>query len=898
VIGGVGVGTNLIEKIDGLIYLTPLVQFIDDAPPSIAAVSAINATAVRVVFSEKVKSSAESVGKYGIDLVSVYDADLLSNNKTIILRVSPGHDNNTVYNLTVTSIFDLKGNEMLSGWKTYLFIQEPVSLIIIEHILHQVVYPQESNKVFGKVQFDNGTAAVNAPVDIFINNQKRTIDPPASWTPNAGDFRFRCNITIAENDGFGRAMEIIVLTADFLNDTCPNILGAMENSIRVYKYNTVLTPSQVDDWNSTRTGKDLDPTIDENDEIIFYADPMGYGQEFVTIYYDDFYNTPRSYPSDISYVLDPAKTLRVSTGAVNFSYNLSGDYPGLVNITTSGSVLINTSDPTVPKKYMDGFPGVAQGNLAVDVIFNGPVRATYSLKGTASDRDEHIQVYDNHQFWKVIYNDLPDTTDVEYHLLLVKGTVVNQFVDGDPWTGAFQPVVNYTWQEWSGNTGVGAIMPIENDDTLFLNETNEYYNYLRVHESSHSTIYSNSTTDLRPGYFWLHATDFSHAHTAYISKILRNPVTVTVKGEDVLLHTGPAGKYKFYFEAPASEGWFDLRVNSTMNSIPGRTSKQFYTSYNPLVYLVAPGDRRQKAMPGFLYCNATDYKDLLNISLWGNWTGTWERNATVNIHELEPDTGVLFLLRFNNTFKDLVDGASPLENIDARLIEGRWGQGVYFTSKYCNLTYSSVGNIDADEGTIAFWVKSNASWGQDEDWAFFSSTNHTRCRGFEIWRDRNGITKFTYHGTTLSGGPGSDCQPEGAVSAGVDNSDWRAGEWHHIAATWNSTTSALFLDGERAIQRTYGPRTFQTTNRMQLGNLLPRAQRYGPNSTMDEFIIYDKVLDVDEIKDIYKKSDPVHFLEPKFAVDLPSGEYHWNCIAANRNGAAWSQQGNYSFLVP
>ncbi|MFH1506666.1 MAG: hypothetical protein ABIE94_06820, partial [archaeon] len=46
VIGGVGVGTNLIEKIDGLIYLTPLVQFIDDAPPSIAAVSAINATAV------------------------------------------------------------------------------------------------------------------------------------------------------------------------------------------------------------------------------------------------------------------------------------------------------------------------------------------------------------------------------------------------------------------------------------------------------------------------------------------------------------------------------------------------------------------------------------------------------------------------------------------------------------------------------------------------------------------------------------------------------------------------------------------------------------------------------------------------------------------------------------
>ena len=911
--GGIAVGRNLIEKINNTIYITILEHYNDTLPQNIAYVAALNKTAVIVIFNEKVESSAGSQTHYDIKEIgggslSVLGAELLPDNKTVILRIYPYHENNTVYNLTARNICDLKGNCMMNpDWKTYIYIEKPIYLIMTEYILYTVIYPGRENKVQGNVKLSNGINVPDVSVDVWINDHLDNDESglASTWALDTDDFRFRCNISFEHSQTFSRT-HVAALNASFLNNTCYHLIGSREESVRVFESNTVKIPSQVDDWNEYRNGRDSDSIIDANDEIVFFINITPKGKSNITIYYDDFYNETEIYASNISNEI-VGKYFTVHTGNISFTYNLSENYTGIVNITSPNGTVINTTDnASRPGRLMDCFPNLSldQSDANVYTVFEGPIRAIYFLNSTGdNNREEYIEVYNKKPYWKVTYTALPDTTKVEYHLLMVSDYRPAQYHDGNNWPSGqtYQTVTKYAWQNWSSNTGIGAIMAANDKDTPFVNAS--IYNYLRVNETNYSTIYSSTISNMTPGYFWIHVTNKGHMNTSDLSNRLRTPVTVTVKKEDFFLHTDPQGNYKYKFKAPSPpnyEGWYDLKVNTSKDNKIGVQTKRFYSANSPLIYLVSPANHTTQRQPVTLYCNATDYEDLFNISLYGNWTGNWEVNQTKSLHEFDSSPDKLFIAHFNGNAYT-ADGEAPVSQRDITYPQGKWKQGAFFgPSRYSNITYNSAGNLNPLEGTIEFWIRPQDSWDENADWGFFSSTNASRCDGFEFWRTAptGGLPSritFSY------GASGYSCAQTKVLSFTSTYSYMKPGIWRHLAVTWNSTQMTLFVDGTSVKSISVNPpiTDYLSQSTFEIGNIYPKLNTYAPNATFDEFVIYNRALNASEIKADYERTNPVKFVKKGFQVNLPSGEYAWNCKAYNTNNRYnWSQQGNYSFLAP
>ncbi|MBI3783146.1 MAG: LamG domain-containing protein [Deltaproteobacteria bacterium] len=114
-----------------------------------------------------------------------------------------------------------------------------------------------------------------------------------------------------------------------------------------------------------------------------------------------------------------------------------------------------------------------------------------------------------------------------------------------------------------------------------------------------------------------------------------------------------------------------------------------------------------------------------------------------------------------------------------------------------------VGKISGEAGTVSFWVK--PGWGPDsQDDANFVQLGDSSLRfaknvnylRFEYF-DKNGTEQ----------------------GVGVNIGDWREGDWHQVAGTWNGKTYELFVDGKPGSQNTFPqPPDFQKDTRVLVGS--------------------------------------------------------------------------------
>ncbi|MCD6220979.1 hypothetical protein J7K25_02330 [bacterium] len=112
------------------------------------------------------------------------------------------------------------------------------------------------------------------------------------------------------------------------------------------------------------------------------------------------------------------------------------------------------------------------------------------------------------------------------------------------------------------------------------------------------------------------------------------------------------------------------------------------------------------------------------------------------------------------------------------------------------LSYPAERNIDVNQGTIEFWVKTRWSWNKPE-----KGVTHTLIRVPMIGGKWNGFTIFrtTWQLTpvlcfNINDGKGHNLYihiPESSMKT------WRENEWHHIAVCWTKDESVLFADGEK-----------------------------------------------------------------------------------------------------
>lgn len=146
-----------------------------------------------------------------------------------------------------------------------------------------------------------------------------------------------------------------------------------------------------------------------------------------------------------------------------------------------------------------------------------------------------------------------------------------------------------------------------------------------------------------------------------------------------------------------------------------------------------------------------------------------------------PDT----LLRLDcNGNLDGVDGETPDAVSGVSYEPGKFGTGAYFAPGN-EVIYPSEGNLEAQQGTIEFWLKPRWS---GNDGAAHSALCFGGAGGMLIGKDAADYWRCTFN---RFGGSG---EPELAVSTSV--STWPADQWRHIAVTWDASFIRLFIDGE------------------------------------------------------------------------------------------------------
>lgn len=167
------------------------------------------------------------------------------------------------------------------------------------------------------------------------------------------------------------------------------------------------------------------------------------------------------------------------------------------------------------------------------------------------------------------------------------------------------------------------------------------------------------------------------------------------------------------------------------------------------------------------------------------------------------DANTLLLLHFDGSY----DGAQGETGIASgtSFDSGRFGQGVRVDGTDV-LTYPTAGNLLRTQGSIEFWIKPD--WNGDDglDYGFFEVGDewHNRIR---IQKDGANNLRFLLWDSTQEYG----------LAYGV--SHWKAGEWHHLAVTWQEPKIALFVDGNQVASDDNSSVPDSLDDTMQIGSM-------------------------------------------------------------------------------
>ena len=181
------------------------------------------------------------------------------------------------------------------------------------------------------------------------------------------------------------------------------------------------------------------------------------------------------------------------------------------------------------------------------------------------------------------------------------------------------------------------------------------------------------------------------------------------------------------------------------------------------------------------------------------------------------------------------------------LVPGRTASGALFRRKgglgFCE--YSARGNVRADVGTIAFHFKPDWS-GQDEKVRHFFFRPGARSRNAGAnFPDSMGLFARRYKKGRPEMWLWCDDHGGGNNLARADISDWRKGEWRHVAVTWDPARLCIYLDGELKGSR---PMRGQITD--PAASFFVGASRSGAfvsEGVLDELYIYGRALSQGEI---------------------------------------------------
>jgi uncharacterized protein (TIGR03437 family) len=146
------------------------------------------------------------------------------------------------------------------------------------------------------------------------------------------------------------------------------------------------------------------------------------------------------------------------------------------------------------------------------------------------------------------------------------------------------------------------------------------------------------------------------------------------------------------------------------------------------------------------------------------------------------------LFHYDNSLAS-TSGVAPQQSMGTSFAPGKWGSAVALGAGGV-LAYPAAGNLSLTEGTIEMWIAPTAAGSAPGYSTLNTLLRYDAPNGDQLWMAES--TGGGLFGSTVIGGT---FIPAGTAQGIVSN--WKAGEWHHVAFTYSLTQNRfrMYLDG-------------------------------------------------------------------------------------------------------
>ena len=209
-----------------------------------------------------------------------------------------------------------------------------------------------------------------------------------------------------------------------------------------------------------------------------------------------------------------------------------------------------------------------------------------------------------------------------------------------------------------------------------------------------------------------------------------------------------------------------------------------------------------------------------------------QRQTLEFVDDPKPGGGDILL---SIPFKGEVDAEVGGGSISSDGLVSHGGE-VEFTDD-AQLSFPVGNNINSSAGTISFEIR--PQWGGGDE----TNNSLVQIRDEHIWENSLGIVKnFNNLRFVVHDSAGVE------YNIGMEINDWPPGERQQIAATWNDSSLALYVNGQLVGQSQLGhPINFGEATPVHIGSDFPNSSYVGAGGTIRNFTVYGRALGADEI---------------------------------------------------
>ena len=217
--------------------------------------------------------------------------------------------------------------------------------------------------------------------------------------------------------------------------------------------------------------------------------------------------------------------------------------------------------------------------------------------------------------------------------------------------------------------------------------------------------------------------------------------------------------------------------------------------------------------------------------------------------------GVLFYAGFEGTADAIAvgNGIAQGEEGGPKYASGKRGQALLSGETAGYVSYAVKHNLLPDRGTVEFWVCPQDWYGTDDKFhVFFEAENPGWLLIYKYFAP--GIGLFLISETHQSWS-----------TVGQDLSQFKPGQWHHLAAMWGPREICFYLDGKPSTRLPRPPIPQGLSGRFLVGDR-PWHIKRDARSLVDELYIYDRPLSEREVAWAYE-----HAADRSTGEDVPEG---------------------------